>query len=273
MADRIRGNSVPVSAGRRLVNDFLRQSRHVPLVTLRRDFYVPALVAARGEARLKHSWIVLFAKAFGLAAKRHVHLRRNWLTFPWARIYEHPNSECVVLVERDWHGEEIVLGAKVRAPEDTPLSEIDGHIRRFRGEPVLSISPFRQMLRIARYPAILRRFVFWSSLNWSGNKRCKRFGTFLVSSLGNYGSELLAPHVPLTSYLTFGPITADGHVAVALAFDHRVMDGRHAARALEDIERIMNTTVLMELRLAQSEADSVEEPARESLNVESPIPA
>ncbi len=120
--------------------------------------------------KTKVSWIALFAKAYGLAARRHVHLRRNWLTFPWARIYEHPHSECVVLVERDWQGEEIVLGAKVRAPEDAAVAEIDRHIRRFRSEPVASISPFRQMLRIARYPALIRRLIFWSSLNCSGSQ-------------------------------------------------------------------------------------------------------
>jgi hypothetical protein len=256
MAERSRGKSMPVSAGRRLVYEFLRQSRRVPLVTLRREFHVPALVAARREAKL--SWVAVFAKAYALVAQKHERLRWNWLTFPWARIYEHPHSECVVLVERDWHGEEIVLGAKVRAPEFAPLAEIDGHIRRFRTEPILSISPFRQMLRVARYPGFLRRLVFWSSLNWSGYKRCKRFGTFLVSSVGNYGCELLAPHVPLTGYLTFGPISADGHVAVSLAFDHRVMDGRHAARALEDMERILNTTLLMELRLSRTEPAPVE---------------
>src|SRR4051794_37181408 len=119
MAERFRGKSMPVSAGRRLVYEFLRQSRRVPLVTLRREFEVPALVAARGEAKL--SWVPLFAKASPPPPQKHERLRHNWLTFPWARIYEHPHSECVVLVERDWHGEEIVLGAKVRAPEDTPL--------------------------------------------------------------------------------------------------------------------------------------------------------
>lgn len=263
MAENSRGKYVPIGVGRRLVNEFLRQSRRVPLVTLRREFHIPALVAARGETRQRLSWIALFAKAYALASKRHAHLRRNYVTFPWTRIYEHPHSECIVLVERDWHGEEIVLGAKIRAPEDAPLAEIDGHVRRFRIEPVLSISPFRQMLRIARYPALLRRFIFWSSVNWSGYKRCKRFGTFLISSLGNYGSELLAPHVPLTGYLTFGAISAHGHVAVTLAFDHRVMDGRHAARALEDIERIMNTTLLMEMRLMRTETVPFEEPIPE----------
>jgi len=219
----------------------------VPLVVVTREFSLPSVVSARLEAGSRVSWIVLFGKAYALAARRHFHLRRNWLTFPWARIYEHPVSECVVLVEREWRGEEVVLGAKVYGPENMSLAEFDGHVRRFQTDPVSSISGFRQLLRIARYPTLLRRFIFWSTLSWSGFKRCKRFGTFIVSSVGNFGCVGF-PRMPLTGYLSFGPISPDGRVDVGLTFDHRVMDGRHAARALEDVERFMNTVVLAELR-------------------------
>jgi hypothetical protein len=273
MSERQRGTAIQVTAGRRLVLELMHQSRHVPLVTLRREFAIPTLVALRAEARPKISWVALFAKAYSLAARKHAHLRRNWLTFPFRRIYEHPNSECVVLVEREWQGEDIVLGGKLRAPEDMPIGEIDRHIRRFQREPIQSISSFRQLARIASFPAILRRFIFWSTLNCSGYKRCKRFGTFMISSLGNYGCELLAPHMPLTGYLTFGPISADGHVAVCLAFDHRVMDGRHAARALEDMESILNTKLLTELRLERREATTPENANPEIQRVRAPARA
>jgi hypothetical protein len=224
-------------------------------VTVRREFSIAALAAARANGRPRVSWVALFGKAYALAARKHAHLRRSWLRFPFARQYEHPVSECVVLVERESHDEELVLGGKVRAPEAMPLLEFDRHVRRYRTEPVAGISPFRQLLRIARYPAFLRRFIFWSSIHWSGPKRCKRFGTFMISSLGNFGCELLAAPMPLTGYLTYGPISADGRVAVSLMFDHRVMDGRHAARALQDIEQILNTTVTMELRRAAGPAE------------------
>jgi len=258
MTQERRGRSVKVSDGRRLVNELMRQSHRVPLVTVRRECSIPALVQARTEGAGRLSWVAIFAKAYGLVAERNEHLRRNWLSFPWGRIYEHPISECVVLVEREWQGEETVLAAKVRAPETMPLEELDGHLKRFRTDPVRSISSFRQLLRIARYPALLRRFIFWSTLNWSGYKRCKRFGTFMISSLGNFSCELLVPHMPLTAYLTFGPISPDGRVAVTLAFDHRVMDGRHAARALQDLEQVLNTTLARELRsMGTSEANRV----------------
>lgn len=248
MKEPRRGRSVPITDGRRLVDELMRQSRNVPLVMLRREMSIPALVQARRERAGRLSWVAIFAKAYGLVAERNVHLRRNWLKFPWARIYEHPVSECVVLVEREWQGEETVLAAKIRQPECMSLVHVDGYLKRFRTEPVSSISSFRQLLQIARYPALLRRFIFWSTLNWSGFKRCKRFGTFMISSVGNFGCEMLVPHMPLTAYLTFGPISPDGNVAVGLAFDHRVMDGRHAARALQDMEQVLNTTLASELR-------------------------
>ena len=226
----------------------MRQARHVPVIAVRREFALPALAASRAAARRRISWVALFARAYALAAVRHDQLRRNWVSYPWPRIYEHPVSAAVVLVERECEGEPAVLGAKIRLPELMSLEEIDQHIRSFRSTPVRSISCFRQLLRVARYPAPLRWLVFWFAIHWSGYRRCKRFGTFMVSSLGNFGCETTVVPTPLTAYLTFGPVTNDGRVAVGLSVDHRVLDGRHAARALEDMERIMNTVLLGELR-------------------------
>jgi 2-oxoacid dehydrogenases acyltransferase (catalytic domain) len=251
MDQRPRGRTLPVGPGRRLVLEIMHQARNVPLVTITREFSIPAVVAARLETGSRISWIALFAKAYALAARRHPHLRRNWITFPWARIYEHPVSECIVPVEREWQGDDLLLYGKVYGPENMSLADLDGYVRRFQNEPVWSVSAFRQLLRIARYPTLLRRFLFWSTLNWSGFKRCKRFGTFVVTSLGNFGCMIAVPRMPLTAYLVFGPIAHDGRVEVGLTFDHRVMDGRHAARALEDVERILNTALLGELRKAE----------------------
>jgi hypothetical protein len=154
----------------------------------------------------------------------------------------------VVLVEREVCGEETVLGGKIRAPEDMPLVDIDRYVQGFQTAPVRSVSCFRQTLRLGRYPALLRRFFMWSALHWSGHRRSKRFGTFLISSIGNFGCETVHPHFPLTGYLSYGPISADGRTSVGLTFDHRVLDGRQAARALVDIESFLNTVILAELR-------------------------
>ena len=44
------------------------------------------------------------------------------------------------MVEREWQGETVLLGAKIRAPEDMPLTAIQRHIRRFKEAPVREIS-------------------------------------------------------------------------------------------------------------------------------------
>jgi hypothetical protein len=236
----------------------MRQARDVPVIAVRREFSLAGLAAVRAAMNPKVSWITLFARAYSLAAVRHSCLRRNWTSFPWSRIYEHPVSGAVVLVEREVDGEPTVLGGKIRAPEIVSLANIDRHVRRFQSAPVRTISCFRQLLRVGRYPGPLRRFVFWSALHWSGYRRCKRFGTFMISSLGNFGCETTVVPTPLTAYLTFGPIARDGKVAVGLNVDHRVMDGRDAARALEDVERILGTVILGELRrLAANTAQEV----------------
>ncbi|HKB04699.1 MAG TPA: hypothetical protein VKD90_20920, partial [Gemmataceae bacterium] len=65
---------------------------------------------------------------------------------------------------------------------------------------------------------------------------------------GQFGCDQTVVRMPLTGYLTFGPIGKDGKVMVGLTFDHRVMDARTAARSLEDMERFLNTALVAELR-------------------------
>jgi hypothetical protein len=53
----------------------------------------------------------------------------------------------------------------------------------------------------------------------------------------------------LTTTLTFGPIAPNGEVTIKLIYDHRVLDGAYVARRLRDIENMLNTEILQELRL------------------------
>ncbi len=250
MGSYLRGKVIPLSPARRIVAELLHHAKYVPSLPLARDCRIDALVEAR-RARTAVSWTSLFMKAYGLVSQHHPVLRRAYIPYPYARFYEHPHSTCTVLIEREWQGEPVVLGAKVVAPETTPLALLNEHLRRFREDDVLSVSPFRQVLRMGRQPWLLRRFAFWSSLYFSGYKRAKRFGTFMMSSLGAQGVEQMHPLTPLTTYLTFGPIQADGRVTIKVIYDHRVIDGRHAARVLIDLEHILNTTLTEELRTPQ----------------------
>lgn len=252
-----KGCRLILSPARKVVVELLHHARKVPSLPLAQRCDVARLVQARREADVAPSWMAIFIRAFGLLAQKYPELRRAYMPYPWPHLYEHPHCECTVLVERDWQGEAVVLGAKIRAPETTPLATIDAHLRRFRTAPVDEISSFRQLLRLGRLPWIVRRFSFWQSLYLSGAIRGKRFGTCMISSLGNLGIEQVHPLTPLTTYLTFGPISSRGRVTVKLIYDHRVMDGRCVARCLNGFNELLNTVLLDEIHSCcpdQSEA-------------------
>jgi hypothetical protein len=247
MADPRKGHSLALSLGRKMVLEILHHGRKVPTLPLSKVMQVGALASAR-QAGAAVSWTAIFMRAYGLTALQLPELRRAFLPWPWQRLYEHPCSNCAVLLEREYRGEHIVLGARLRAPEEQSLSIIDTELRRLRDTPLEEVNYFRQWLRVARLPGWLRRFMFWHTLNLSGFKRAKRLGTFAISSLGNFGVEQHHPISPLTTYLTYGPISRQGEVNVKIIYDHRVMDGRGVARALTVLEHVLNTDILAELQ-------------------------
>lgn len=248
MSSKARGTSLPVTLGRRLVAELLHHAKQVPSLPLSRGCRLPMLAAARSQVRPSVSWVAIFARAYGLVSQEIPELRRAWIPFPYARLYEHPSSECAVLLEREWKDELIVVGAKIRGPEHCTVREIDGHLRYYKETPMWDVSPFRQLIRLGMLPGFLRRFFLWKNLNVSGYKRASKLGTFMISSLGNFGVEQHHPLTPLTTYFTFGPIAPDGSVTLKIIYDHRVLDGRHVARALVRLEEILNTTLLAEVR-------------------------
>ncbi len=247
MIETRKGRWIPLSPARKMVVEILHHGRKAPTLPLSQTMNVSALAAQR-KAGAFVSWTAIFMKAYGLVAQEHPELRRAYLPFPWPRLYEHPVSECALLLEREHDGEAIVIGAKLRAPERASLAELDDAMRVFRDAPIWDVGYFRQWLRIGRLPGLLRRFVFWHTLNFSGAKRAKRFGTFAISSLGNLGVEQHHPIAPHTTYLTFGPIAPSGDVNVKIIYDHRVMDGRTVARSLNDLATTLNTRILPELQ-------------------------
>jgi hypothetical protein len=252
MGEPPRGQYLRLTAARRVVNEAMRHARRVPLVAHARRCRVPAAAAARRSCADPPSWVAVFLRAYALAALDHPCLRRSYIAYPWPRIYVHAHSTAVVAVARAWEGQPAVLGAKVVAPERQSLADVTGHLRSFAERPVWDVSDFRQLLRLGRAPWPLRRLAFWGTLYWSGPKRAKRFGTFGVSSLGGLGVEqVYSPHC-LTTYLTFGPVSADGDVTVRVVYDHRVMDGRELAEAVVDLERIVETRMAGEMAAGPS---------------------
>lgn len=243
-----KGFSLPITGPRRFIIDLVHFARQVPSTPVSRTVNVSDLFQARSEHPSRPSWAVVFMKAYALVGANHPPLRRALLQFPWPRLYEHPWMNCALAIERSYHGEPGVFVGLFRAPEQQTIAQLQDALTWYKHQPLDRVGIYRQALRVSRAPMPVRRLLWWSTLNISGFKRAKRFGTFGLTSYGALGAESLHPISPLTTTLTFGPISPQGDVVVKLIYDHRVLDGAYIARRLRDIETTLRGAVLDELR-------------------------
>jgi hypothetical protein len=246
------GRNLPLSLPRRFVCDLLHFARKVPTVPVQRRMNLAPLLAVRQAAQPRPSWCAIFTKAYAFVAAARPELRRAYLAFPRPHLYEHPINVASVAVERRYGDEEAVFFGHLRGPEKQGLLELDGHLRRFKEEPLESIGLFRRVLRTSRLPRPLRRALWWFGLNVSGAKRAKHLGTFGISVYSGLGASSLHPLSPLTTTLNYGVIAPDGSVDVRLIYDHRVLDGSAIARALLDLERVLTNEIVVEMRYFQA---------------------
>jgi hypothetical protein len=243
---RATGRYISVSYFRRLVTDLMHFSAKVPSVTIERRMGLGRLVAARQECAPAPTWSAIITKAFALVAARTPQLRTSYLTAPWPRLYEHAANVATLTIDRQLADERIVLYAHVSSPEALTLREIDDVIHYHQEEPVGNIPSHRRAVRLSRVPWPFRRLVWWAGLNLLGPVRCRHFGTFGVTSLGALGAGVTHLLPLLTSQIHYGMFDASGGVEMRLSFDHRVLDGATAARALAGLEGVLLGEVLHE---------------------------
>jgi len=241
----MRGWYRSLSPARKFIGEILHHAHPVPSLPVVRRVNLADVAAVRGRAV---SWLAIFLRAYGLTAREHPELRTALIPYPWPRLYEHPETLASLLVERRHEGERVTLVAKVRGPENQSLPQLHAHLQRFKTAPLHEISDFRQLLLIGRFPWLLRRFTFWTTLYWSGPMRARRFGTCTVSTMGHHDAEQVHPITPLTTYFTVSPIQPDGEASLRIIYDHRVMDDGHVARALRTLEEVLHTRMVAELR-------------------------
>jgi hypothetical protein len=234
------GRRLPLSLPRRLIGDLMYFAQKVPSVPVQRRMNIARLAATRDQAVPRPGWCALFTSAYAQVAQKWPQLRRAYLSFPWPHLYEHPVSIASIAVERRVGDEDAVLFAQIREPEHHTPEQLDSFLKDCKEWPVESIGTFRRALRVSRLPRFVRRFLWWLGLNSSGYKRARNLGTFAVSVYSGLGAEGLHPLSPLTTVLNYGVIAEDGSVDVRVIYDHRVLDGATVARALEDLEAVLN---------------------------------
>ena len=241
------GKTVAISPFRKLVIDFMHLGNTLPGVTLDRRMNLAPLVRARYDCRVRPKWTSLMIKAYSIVAARRPVLRRSYMTFPWARFYEHSRSIASVNVARRVGDEDIVLQALIKSPESRSLIEIDDILRHHMETPVAELDCYVRARRLSLVPSPFRRFIMWAALNVIGRQRCQNFGTFGITSVAEQGAGVL--NVPLmgTSLLHYGLMDDEGSLDVRLAFDHRVLDALPAAQALAELEDVLLGEILEEV--------------------------
>lgn len=239
------GFSLPLSAPRRLVNDLVHFARKVPTVPVQRVVDVSRVAALRDRAALRVGWAAVFTKAYAQVCADYPPLRRAYLEYPRPRLYQHPFPVASVAVERDYDGEPGVFFTQLIRPEEMSLVALDAELRRAKTAPVADMFAFQ--LWFAGLPRIVRRAVWWWIVNVRGSRKAEFLGTFGVTVYSGLGSESLHPLTPLTTTLNYGVIGPDGAVPVRVVYDHRVMDGGTAARALGRLQDMLAGPIADEL--------------------------
>jgi len=242
------GKYFALSPFRRLVVDLMHFCQKVPAVTVERTMDMNRLIEARQACRARPSWCAIFIKAMAIMSMRRPELRRAFLPLPWPRLYEHPCNVANFTIERRFQDEEIVFYAQVRRPERKSIQDLDAFLRLCQEEAVENLKGFRRALRLSRVPWPWRRLVWWLSLNLLGKIRSHNFGTFTVTTVGAQGGGFLHITPLLTSTLHYGLFDERGRLDMRLTFDHRALDGGNAARAMVELESVLNNEILDELR-------------------------
>jgi hypothetical protein len=250
-----------LSAARKVVADFLRASRSVPLVCFQRVMPLAELHETRQRLARRPSWCALFTKAFARVVAARPALRRAFLPFPRERFHDYSDVSADVIVESSLGGEEVLLPVRVRDPHCTPLWDVDNILAAGKNHP-LGVRRFARAMALTRLPRFLRRLVWWYVMQASGSKRERYFGTFGISSVAGLGINSVRPLAPWTTILHYGVVGPDGDTPVYLSFDHRVFDGSEASRALIALEYALLDHVLPELRTARPARPSYRTPER-----------
>ncbi|MCE9530764.1 MAG: 2-oxo acid dehydrogenase subunit E2 [Planctomycetes bacterium] len=241
-----------LSGMRRLVRDFCLAGQSVPTVMIERRMHLNDVVKARQLVQPRTQWTAIFIKAYALTSLEVPSLLRSYIRLPWPHLYEHQVPIASFTVERQYKNEDVALGSRLRHPHLLPLTKIDEYLRRCKNEPIESIREFRQIVRLSRLPGWISRMVAWYGLHASGRWRERYFGTYGVTSVASLGAGAIGVISPFTGTLHYGIFDEENRLDVRLTFDHRVLDGATAARALAVMENHLQGSILNELRSMKS---------------------
>ncbi len=234
------GRCVAASAAQRYLAELATLAARAPTAAVRRTLDVRHLAAAREAATPRPGWAALFTKAIAFIAAGRPQLRQLHRG-PWGTLYEHPSTVAAVAVSRPFDQEVPGLWARLRAPEQRGLAELDARLRCFTEEEPGQV---RRLRRLGRRSRLVQQLAWWREANGSARRRARRLGTVAVAGLRDV--DALDLPYPATAVLTYGAVLA-GNVEVGLRFDVRVLSPLAAAEALGEVEQALQCELAREL--------------------------
>ena len=240
------GKRLRIPTSRATVCDILRYDRYVPTFAHDRMCNVAELAEARGQANVRISWPAIWMKAYALNAQSFPRLLQTWMSWPRPHLYQHHAHVGTLVVHRRFEDDDWLFWGQISDLEHRSLADIQQQIDAYQTKPVEEI--FRRQLWLARQNSFVRRLCWWLTFHSSGAKKCKRLGTFFLSTISGKGAEIQDPPSMLTSALTYGPLDRVGNTRATITYDHRLLDGHHIADVLKGLESTLQMPILQELR-------------------------
>jgi hypothetical protein len=242
---------IALSLPRSWVGDLLYFAKDVPVVAGERTIRIKAIAQARAAIPKPPSWLALLVKGLGIVSQRMPELRRSYMPYPWPHLYESGHSVAAITMHRVYEGENATFLAGMPRPEEATIDKIQTRLHKFQNAPIEEVSSFRRMIGLTKLPFPLRRIAWWFGLNALGKYRVQFYGTFSINSVAALRSRMLQ-FITLTPSLFYYDKPTDGELNLQIAFDHRVYDGVTAARAMNELESVLNTEILAELQPPQT---------------------
>lgn len=245
------GRRVPLSYGRRLVDDLVRTAHKMPLASMTRELDLADLAQLRKKVQPRPSWNVLFMKAYSMVCVERPELRSAYVPFPWPHLYVFEENVCFLTIEREFKDDLWLLFPRFNKPEKQSLVQLQKLEDRFREEPVESIKQFRHQIAFSKYPFFVRRFAWWLVFFALPNHRARNMGTFGMSlsgfkdTVGAIGSISLGP---TTTTLGVDPTPRNGISKLLFTFDHRLLDAKHVYLAIERLYATLRGPIVEELK-------------------------
>jgi len=241
------GKSIPIHWTRTFISDLVYYSSKIPLCTIEKNILLPELENLRQGREVRIGWASIFTKAMGIASIQFPELRRAWIPFPYAHIYEHPIPIGSIAVQRNIEGHESVLFGMVQEPNNTDLGEITQSLTDFKNAPLDDLKLFKRIRRNSKLPWPIRSIIWNYGLHFSGYCKAKNLGTFGISSVAKYQANTMNLLSPLTSALNYSTIQNNNECLIRMTFDHRILDGGTVAQILGFLEETINQPIRNEI--------------------------